>query len=527
MDLSASPYIKYIVFGIVLVVSIGIIAGVSPKLNSNPANLDSGTLAAIGLAVCLFVISCIITFYYFFPNATETLTSVLGSISTNTKPLSGSFWFYSIPALLIVLIIIYTTIAIVMNNNTKSTPRNIQTVIDVQQHTYTVAAQSSEISTPVRAIAAYGSQYLPDTKNYLINWRPMTVRLAGYLNNNTSGNTKDGVFDLKDSSSAVGNTSISVALKLGARAFVFDIDYLLDYPCDPVIINRDDSGVMRSLNTGSIVGACKSLAKNAFTTNQDPVIIILYIRRLPNSPFQKTNFLKSIANALKPLAPNHLGSTDIGNFHSCLLESALFMNQISKYQRKFIVLTNYDTSLITPSKDPRDNLHFWTNARIWQDPTSIGGVLGTVTGSPPNKESTIIYAQVGAFSQYLNPTNAAKYDKDNYNKFTIALSSVQDSPSYADIDKVMNTLGVQCVPLNVLALATSDAHKAVVSYARNKPLDKFDTLPVNTTDPLAFWQYSGWSFKPSNLTIYVAPSPVIPTTPSPAMNSNGGLANIK
>lgn len=441
------------------------------------------------------------------------------------------------------------TIAIVMSSNTKSTPKNIQTVIDTQQHIYTVAAQTSEISTPVRAITAYGSQYIADKQKNLLNWRPMTVRLAGYLNNTTTGTTKDGVFDLKDSSSGVGNTSISLALQLGARAFVFDIDYLLDYPCVPVIINRDDKGVMRSLNTGSIFGACKSLAQNAFTKNQDPVIIILYIRRLPNSSFQKTNFLKGIAQALKPLAPNHLGSTDTGNFHSCLLESALFTNSITIYQRKFIVLTNYDTSLITPPRDPRDNLHFWTNARIWQDPTFTGGVLGTVTRAPTNKETTQIYAQVGAFSQYLNPTDAKKYADDNYQIFTIALSSVEDSPSYADINTVINTLGVQCVPLNVLALATSDDHKAAVSYARKNALDTFNTLPVNTTDPLAFWQYSGWSFKPSarekiydgftgsmansskssnvpNLPIYITPSPVVPKAPSPAMNVNGGLVTI-
>jgi len=325
----------------------------------------------------------------------------------------------------------------------------------------------------------------------LVNWRPLTVRLTGYLGGmNTS---YDGVFDM--------TKGTQLALSQGARAFVFDIDYLDVSPCKPVIINRDDAGYMRSLHTGSIKEACQALANKAFETNYDPVIVIVYIRRLPEGDQQKANFLGAIAQALNPLSRYHLGSTEQGNFHSCLSESILFTSPITNYQKKFIVLTNYDTTALPAKSNPKDSLNFWTNARIYRDPSGLSSTLGDVTPVPP--PSPPPYAQVGSAIQYMN---ISKADQNAFiqgttsasaNTFKIALGAVKYSFSTAELTILLNQLGIQCVPIDVVALSALPKHEDTIKNAvKTVPAKLSDlTEPTNKDDPLSFWAYSGWSRK--------------------------------
>ena len=152
----------------------------------------------------------------------------------------------------------------------------------------------------------------------LVNWRPLTVRMTGYLGGMYG--ERDGVYDM--------DKGIQMALSQGARAFVFDLDYLDESPCEPVVVYRDSQGFKRSLNTGSLREGCESLANRAFEVNYDPVLIILYTRRLPSGNKQKEAYCRQIAKALEPLGPNHLGQTEKGSFNSCRGESILFLSLI-------------------------------------------------------------------------------------------------------------------------------------------------------------------------------------------------------
>ena len=190
----------------------------------------------------------------------------------------------------------------------------------------------------------------------MVNFRPLTVRLAGYLGGPQS--IMNGVCEM--------TTGISQALNLGARAFVFDIDYLDKYPCQPAVMFRDASGIKRSLNTGSINNGMQQIATRAFEyDNLDPVLVILYLRRVPKCPKQKAKFFEKIAISLDPLSPYHLGQTQDGNFHSCQSESALFTTPIVNFQKKIIVMTNYNTTSLESTQNPKNSLNWWTNVRIW------------------------------------------------------------------------------------------------------------------------------------------------------------------
>lgn len=414
------------------------------------------------------------------------------------------------------------------------------------------ASLTKELTKSPRT-APYIASSMPDNAIAMVNFRPLTVRLAGYLGGQNADNIHNGVFEM--------GTGIQQALNLGARAFVFDIDYLDAAPCDPAVVFRDIGAVKRSLNTGSIKDGMREIAARAFENNNlDPVIVILYLRRVPECKIQKSKFFEKIAIALDPLSQYHLGQTQDGNFHMCESESALFTTAITRFQKKIIVLTNYDTSKLDGQKNPKNSLHWWTNARIWQHPSGIGTSLGSITTAPPASPGA--YAQIGDLTQFLGvgPDTGSTHPTSDFqtstqSKFTIALAPPDVSISVNNLNKLMNVLGVQCVPLDVLALAQLPAHTDTLTWkgqVRNRSPtvlgDLSNVRPTSSADLLAFWTYGGWSRKSIQTGFqdyksegfedvaaaavaqpipgYIIPAPKRPSKPSPTMNAAGGVVSI-
>jgi hypothetical protein len=376
---------------------------------------------------------------------------------------------------------------------------------------------------------------ITEDKTALVNWRPLTVRMAGYLGGDKT--VRDGVFDMR--------VGIQLALQCGARCFIFDIDYLDDRPCEPRLIHRDDQGIMRSLHTGDIKEGMKTLNEMAFNSNYDPVIVVLYFRRIPIGKKQSDAYIKAVASALDPISTYHLGSTEQGNFHNCRSESHLFTSEITNFQKKFIVLCNYNTNLLTPTSNPKDNLDFWTNARLYVDESGKSALLGPITNSVPNGQ--IAYAKVGSSQQLLqvppdgigSPTTT-NYKTGTSNTFTIAMTSMEDVLTTAQMSTLLNTLGIQSVPLDVLRLASAPEHAKTLT---NPPeVNTVNNLAnaTNPKDPLSFWTHAGWSrkliiegfedMKPipvaAKIPGFVIPKAVVPKKPPPSTNSNGGLVSI-
>jgi len=325
-------------------------------------------------------------------------------------------------------------------------------------------------------------------KYALVNWRPLTVRLVGYLGGPDAKNRlMNGVFDVP--------LGIAYSLKLGARSFFFDIDYLEARPCNPLLLYRDKSGYKRSLNSGSILEATTALSTGAFASNVDPVLIIIYLRRIPPGNKQKSTFFLNLAQSLKPLAQHHLGLTDQGNFHNCGHESALFLAPITDYANKFIVCINYDTFQPETSSStvPTDNLHFWNNARIYQDPLAFKPRKDEVT--PPAPSSGVASIQVGSPDDILSQNPYTYTTRTTSAKFTISIAEPEYDYNNTKMEKLLNVLGVQCVPIDVLGFGTNPNHATANSTIPDNLVDLSNDVTTSKTDPLAYWYYAGWSFK--------------------------------
>ena len=520
------------------------------------------SIAMIILASILFCIAIlaviIVGFKFGSQNKLAILSGVKGVSSISVSSIDwGKAISFLFPVFLIGIIIYFFIMGSMYNmthTSVRSTQESINSLLSMRR-----GVLSNSIDPLVRLDRSVCAELLknPRTVPYsliqnadqgtgdqrsVVNWRPLTVRLTGYLGG-PDGGAMDGVFDME--------TGVRHALHLGARGFFFDIDYLDAAPCEPIIAFRDDSGVMRSLHTGSIKDGIQALATNAFQRNYDPVLIILYLRREPRGENQKSNFFKNIAAALNPLANNHLGLTDNGNFHNCNSESKLFLSPITMYQKKFIVIVNYNTSSLTRNRNPKDNLHYWTNARIYQDPSGLGAGLGSVTTTAPTAPAAV--AHVGLASQLvkIGTTDKPAYLTSSSSTFKIALSSPDYNYNTAELNILLNELGVQCVPLDVLNLGITAQHAITLKTTALPATLAALSDKTNQFDPLSFWTHSGWSWKnmQSNarqgfqdykegfqetapikpiepIPGFVIPKPVVPKKPSSTMNSNGGLVNV-
>lgn len=506
--------------------------------------MEGGTIASIVLTVIVAIVflgfaMVVLRFaIYKFVNQ-----SVMEKIANPFDSTATNDWKFIMPIIFIVLSLIYFIAGFTYaqtHGQYRSTPGNIQKLLTIRKHKLSTKVHSLTINNSYTSVC---KKILDKTSPYsqiasnataLVNWRPMTVRLAGYLNGDIS--TLDGVFDMKN--------GITLALEQGARAFVFDIDYLENSPCVPVVINRDNKGIMRSLHVGSIYEGCKTLYESAFISeNYDPVIVIVFLRRIPSGAAQNT-FLSNVAAGLQPLGPFHLGSNENGNFHNCANEDKLFTSPITAYQKKFIVLTNWDTTTIAPKQyqNPKDNLNFWTNARIWLDPSGIGPGLGVTMTAPDSPPS---YAQIGNIKQLLNvgtPDQQMAYRTGGLtpsrSKFKIALGDINEALSVKELNTLLNVLGVQCVPINVLGAAYDDAHGQTIVKTPTTLQDL--AINTNANDLLSFWGMGvGWSRKllisdgsteQTSITPiegFIILTSVAPVAPPASSNSNGGSVVIR
>jgi len=392
---------------------------------------------------------------------------------------------------------------------------------------------SSPIPAPYNSINTNGKA--------LVNWRPLTVRVAGYLGG--VSDVTNGVFDM--------DSGINAALHLGARCFIFDIDYLENTPCIPRVMFRDINRVDRSLNTGDIALGFKTLTDNAFKDNSDPVIIVVYLNRIPSGKDQQKSFFSNIALAFQKgnIQKYFLTNNTHGNFFKCSGESLLFTNDITDYQNKFIVLCNYDVSKIQSiNNDPKNNLWWWTHARIYKNPKSTDSYVS----APSPETAQTAYAYIGSTSDYFNipAADLSSVTTTTSAYFNISIGPPDQAITKQNLDFLLNTLGIQSVPIDVIGLAmilstrngaTGTQWQETLSSRGTAQTVADLSTGLTNDDLLSYWRYAGWSYKhvlegfenpaplpvPDPIPGFIRPKPVIPKKPSPALNSNGGLVSIQ
>jgi len=504
---------------------------------------DGGVVTGLTVAAGLILIFLPL---YLYNNPDNVITGSLQKLgkSGSSPELPGKIWGNGMYIFLIVLIIICFSFAGWYSLNYgsyTSTADSVNKLLTIRRHALgSITSAPSNKTSVTQSLRDKVGPYskISSDNTPLVNWRPLTVRLAGYLGGVNS--VRDGVFDM--------DFGISNAIFLGARSFIFDIDYDDNYPCAPILLYQDASGIKRSLNTGSINDGMVALNKYAFegdTSNYDPVIIVLYLRRIPKGNKQKATFYKAIAKALNPLSSDHLGSTEQGNFHNCISENRLFTSEISSFQRKFIILSNHSSIDLPSVQNPKESLDFWTNARLHLDPSGKSTSLSKVI--PSTDQASVSYATIGnASSLLLLSDDQRKAYSDIRNVYKIAITPLEEVNSVltvANISVLLNVLGVNSVPLDVLRQGATNCHVSSMAKSPPKTLEDLanGTSKTNLTNPLSFWSYAGWSRKllendskeafanyveAKPIPGFTIPSPVVPKKPSPSTNSNGGLVSI-
>lgn len=444
---------------------------------------------------------------------------------------SQEFWKYAVYAILVILMLTYAGMAFSYyqkNSMYTEDPKKVATLISIRRQDLSSAIDRlPSVETSVIASSSGTAPWssIPNNKITLVNWRPLTVRLCGYLGG--ANGIRNGVFDM--------NYGITKALKLGARGFFFDIDYLEAAPCAPVLLYRDEQGYKRSLMSGSVKDGMTAIANNAFLNNQDPVLIFVYLRRVPKGPKQQNTFFTNLAKALKPLDSYFLKKINGNSAFGLQSELTLFTTRITSFSNNCIVMINYNTTTLTGTS--QDNLNYWNNARIYQHTTGTGSSIGKIT---PAATSPSAYVQVADAKEILLMTadQQAAFAEKNRSVFTIAIREPEYQYKSSDLEILLNKLGVQSVPIDVLSNAASPDHIAALEESRKNtiaksPLKVSDLsidLSTSKKDPLAYWYFAGYSIKDvsatSTIPFYTIPTPATPQAPSPSTNSNGGLVSI-
>lgn len=314
----------------------------------------------------------------------------------------------------------------------------------------------------------------------LMNLQPLTVKQAGFI-----GPLDAGVFQ---EATAVTNT-----LKAGVRTFFFQIDYHEDSNKDPklfpgvkepCLLYRDDSGVLTSTNAGSILKMSQAIAdigfSNSVPSQNDPIVIVLYGARVPADPVTDPKgylaYCTKIASQLKPLAPFHLGMTAHGDYHRQALQGQLFTTPFKSFEKKVIIVSNFDTSLYRsvakmgslgiPPYAPADDLDYWTHAQIYKDDAGLNvgaSSLGVTAVAPPNiptRAKIFTIDSIRAVIKGGDPAVSAWATK-NKSVFTVIVPNSMTNPSYDEINTIVKKMGVNVLPFDFFSFDLSDTKRRI------------------------------------------------------------------
>lgn len=333
---------------------------------------------------------------------------------------------------------------------------------------------------------------LPDNQNMLINYQVAGCRLAGYL-----GPLQDGVYKEDD--------AVRLALAAGNRLFVLEISALDENPTVPLLVARDSMGYKRALNDGSIKKVCSALASTGCTgITTDPLIVVLYFQNAPSiskNPSGYLSYMSSVAKALQPLIPNHLGLTNVGNFTRQGMESTLFSYPTDFYKNKVIILTNANTTYF---RDPRqigvnrdiaqnEDLDFLVHARLYKQ--EGGGALGITELSPAGQSARAIIVDDSYFLT-TPPDRLGGIINLTRNTFTIVMKKdVTYIPTEEQANLLLTTYGVSCIPTDPFSETGAGILKP---FAKNL----FIAKPIQIR--------------------FTKQAPIVPSVPNPALDARGG-----
>jgi hypothetical protein len=334
---------------------------------------------------------------------------------------------------------------------------------------------------------------LADDERMLVNFHVLGCRLTGYF----ADKTEYGIFSETDAT--------RMALRIGMRVLVLDVDYLDREPTVPVLVCRNDRGQLVSANVGKIRAVTEEIARymRSGYTSKDPVIVVLNVMRLPagDDGVMSLKFMENIARGLQPLSKLIMRQTASGSYMSQAMESRLFLQPIKEFENRVIVLTNVNTTAFrkpptTYKVDPTANLDNLVHGRIYNNATPV---------EPPTVPA--IYANTPNFYTELpSDSITQKKYRDLITKcWSAALpkSHVPALPSGETMGMMLG-LGVQCIIVDMIDIVRKhDSHPIFKDYFRTHSyIVKKDMLR------------------------YKEEKPIVVNPPAKSMNAGGGVIGL-
>ena len=329
--------------------------------------------------------------------------------------------------------------------------------------------QSGPSEEGFQAIPTTPPQTITPQETTFVNLQPMAIKDAGFLGPYPSGSY--------DAETATGN-----ALKAGFRFLTLQIDYMdsvkngdFALPGEPTLLIRASNGGLLTSNTGNIADVATTVANMAFRAevpnSTQPVVLYLHINRAPN-PLKEPNsyilFLSKIAAALNPLAPFHLGLTPLGNFTRQKMANSLLSTPLSSLEGHVIVLCNADTSLFRTTSasidryEPAKDLDFWVNMRVHLD--SEADTLGITQLPDSNSNSYAVVANLNRLLS-LSDSAASAFATKGKRRYVIAMGDNIKNPTASQVDRAINELGINVVPLDIFTDTTVNVMNITSEYA--------------------------------------------------------------
>jgi hypothetical protein len=338
---------------------------------------------------------------------------------------------------------------------------------------------------------------LAKAETALINYSILTCNNAGYI-----GPLVNGVFAEQE--------AIDLAYKAGCRAFMLHIDFL-DGTRDPVLMVRNASGDKISNNVGSIERTIKAIANGIPRGSEaDPIIIILFVHRLPGKDAHhphSINFMSNIARGLDSLRSKLLGMTAEGDFSRQKQQDTLFIKSRDVFDGKFVIMTNVDTTGFRNKKLVKNlpisqDLDYWIHARIR---TNSSKNLHLVT-QPTQSRSISPIAETLNFFNNIPADRQAEQIARTKVQWTIAMNNfIETNPDTKTLDLLLNKSGVACIPINIF---DKDTKSLIENVFANE-----------------FFGRTGYRPKPKELR-FIKPEPVELGMAPASLNAYGGRLPI-
>lgn len=395
--------------------------------------------------------------------------------------------------LFVVAVIVGVSI-VITKQSSLSTPANIERITGTQTSQF-----ESRLAPFFIPKTSLSQQNIPVNQKVLVNFAPLTVNQPGYI-----GPELNGVYKEQE--------GVAAALKAGARCFILPIDYhensTLPKPAfpdagEPCLLYRDEGGVIRSLNAGSIQKVAESLANLAFNNivplNRDPLLLVLYFLKTPAPNTREyLRYCSKVAKAINPLIPFMLGQAPEGVYNRQARQDEILYTPLQNLERRVIVMCNIDTSIFRNPKSvglqtvpSKDDLDFMVHMRLFKQSDEMIGATERAG------QNTFARGYIERLSYYtIIPDNRVK-DTVDINRIRWILALSPKNPTLDNLKYVTQKLGVQCVSLNLFSL---------------------DETNVGL---LELWKKTGWIPKPEPIR-FTIPEPYKPKQPSLKLDANKG-----